>query len=108
MSSETERNPHKKLITSPQIRSIRSYVYLNIKPDQLSKGALYRKLMQYGITLSTKDLSETNNNLENSHLKSNLFLVKLFLFTIPIKIKIFCNKIILVLNILSILGFSPT
>ena len=51
-------------------------VYLKIKPNQLSKGALYRKMMQYGIILSTKHLSETHNNFENFYLKSIIFLVK--------------------------------
>ena len=45
-------------------------VYLKIKPNQLSQGALYCKMMQYGFKLSTKHLSETNNNFENSYLKS--------------------------------------
>ena len=40
-------------------------VYLKIKPNQLSKRALYRKMMQYGITLSTGHPSETNKNFEN-------------------------------------------
>ena len=33
-------------------------------------------MMQYGIKLSTKHLSETNNNFENSYLKSIIFLNK--------------------------------
>ena len=37
-------------------------VYLNIKPNQLSKVALYRKMMLKWIKLSTKPSSETNNN----------------------------------------------
>ena len=45
-------------------------VYLKIKPNQLSKGALHRKMMQYGIKLRTKHPSETNNNFKNSYLKS--------------------------------------
>ena len=65
-------------------------VYLKMKPNQLSKGALYRKMMQYGIELSTKHPSETNNNFENCYLKSIIFLVKIiFFYNIPIKIKIF-------------------
>ena len=28
-------------------------VYLKLNPNQLSKGALYRKMMQYGINFST-------------------------------------------------------
>ena len=59
----------------------------------MSKGALYRKIMQYGIKLSTKHPSETNNNFENSYLKSIIFLVKNRTFyNIPIKIEIFCNQ----------------
>ena len=62
-----------------------------IKPDQLSKGALYCTMMQYGIKLSTKHLSETYNNLEKSHSKSYHFFGKnnLLLYSIPIQIKIF-------------------
>ena len=68
-------------------------VYLKLKHLQLSKGALYRKMMQYGFKLSTKHPSETNNNFENSDLKSIIFLVKNKTFyNIQIKIKIFCNK----------------
>ena len=48
-------------------------VYLKTKPNQLAKWALYRKMMQYGIKLSTKHPSETNNNFENSYLKSIIF-----------------------------------
>ena len=59
----------------------------------MSKGALYRKMMQYGIKLSTKHPSETKNNFENSYLKSIIFLVKNRTFyNIPIKIEIFCNQ----------------
>ena len=47
-----------------------AYVYLKQKPNQLLKCALYRKMMQHGIKLSTKHPSETNNNFENSYLKS--------------------------------------
>ena len=62
------------------------------KTHQLSKGALYRKMMQYGFKLSAKHPSETNDNFENSYLKSISFLVKNKTFyNIPIKIKIFCN-----------------
>ena len=50
-------------------------------------------MMQYGIKLSTKHPSETNNNFENSYLKSILFGKKYFFFyNIPIKIEIFCNQ----------------
>ena len=48
-------------------------VYLKQKPNQLSKCALYRKMMQYGIKFSTNHPSETNNNFENSYLKSIIF-----------------------------------
>ena len=69
-------------------------VYLKIKPDQLPKGALYRKMMQYVIQLSTKHPSETNNNFEKCHLKSIIFWVKKnkTFYNIPIKIKLFCNE----------------
>ena len=67
--------------------------YLKVSTNKLSKGALYRNMMQYGFKLSTKHRSETNNNFENSCLKSISFLVKNKTFyNIPIKIKIFCNK----------------
>ena len=57
------------------------------------KGALYRKMVQYGIKLSTKHPSETFNNFENSYLKSVIFSVKSITFcNIPIKIEIFCNQ----------------
>ena len=69
-----------------------------IKPDQLSKGSLYCKIMQYGIKLGTEHQSETNNNFESSHLKSITF------YNISIKINISCDQIIFVLNILPILG----
>ena len=52
-------------------------VYLNIKPNLLSKGALYRKMVQYGIKLSTKHPSETKNNFQNSYLKSIFFSIKI-------------------------------
>ena len=48
--------------------------------------------MQYGIKLSTKHTSETNNNFENTYLKSVIFEVKSITFyNIPIKIEIFYN-----------------
>ena len=82
-------------------------VYLKIIPNQLPKGALYRKMMQYGFKLSTKHPPETNNHLKNSYLKSISILVKNKTFyNIPIKIKIFVIKIILALNILPILGLA--
>ena len=69
-------------------------IFLKIQPNQLPKGALYRKLMQYGINLSTKHPSETNKKkIENSNLKSIMFLVKNKTFyNIPINIKILCNE----------------
>ena len=83
----------------PQIRSILggtqiAWVYLKIKPDHFFKGALYCKMMQYGIKLSTKHPSETNNNFENSHLKNNHFFDKKnkTFYNIPIKTEIFYNQ----------------
>ena len=72
----------------------------------MSKGALYRKMVQYGIKLSTKHPSETNNNFENSYLKSIIYSVKIELYNILIKIEIFCNKKkkVLVLNSLPTFG----
>ena len=56
-------------------------------------------MMQYGFKLSTKHPPKTNNNFRINHLviKDKTF------YNIRIKIKMFCNKIILVLNILPIL-----
>ena len=48
-------------------------VYLKPKPNQLPKCAPYRKVMQYGIKLSTKNPSKTNNNFENSYFKLIIF-----------------------------------
>ena len=68
-------------------------IYLKIKPNKLSKGALYRKMMQYGIQLSTKHPSGINDKFENIYLKSIIFLVKNKTFyNILIKIKIFCKQ----------------
>ena len=53
-----------------------AYVYLKIKPNQLSKGALYRKMMQYGFKLSTKHPSETNKNFEKILFKINQYFGK--------------------------------
>ena len=61
---------------------IRMCIYLNIKPNKLSKGALYHTMMQYGIKLSTKHPSETKNYFENSYLKSFFLSVKIELLTI--------------------------
>ena len=59
----------------------------------MSKGVLYRKMMQYGIKLDTKHPSETNNNFENSYLKSVIISVKSITFyNIPIEIEMFCNQ----------------
>ena len=57
-----------KLLYYKEILSIywMTRVDLKIKPNRMSKGALYRKMMQYGIKLSTKHPSEANNNFENS------------------------------------------
>ena len=67
-------------------------VYLKIKPNQLSKGALYHKMMQYGFKLSTKHPPETNDNFEKILFKSNqYFRINKTFYNIPIKIKIFCN-----------------
>ena len=50
-------------------------------------------MMQYGVKLSTKHPSETNNNFENSYLNSIIFFSKNRTFyNIPIKIEIFCNQ----------------
>ena len=42
---------------------------------QSGPGALNRKMVQYGIKLSAKHPSETNNNFENSYLKSIIYSV---------------------------------
>ena len=49
---------------------VHKFAYLKPEPNQLSKCAIYRKMMQYGIKLSTEHPSETNNNSKNSYLKS--------------------------------------
>ena len=50
-------------------------------------------MMQYGIKLNSKHLSETKNNFENAYLKSIIFSVKNRTFyNIQIKIEIFCNQ----------------
>ena len=70
-------------------------VYLKIKHNQLSKGALYRKMMQHGIKLSTKYPSETNKNFENCYLESIIFGKKIKLFTIfQLRLRYFVSKII--------------
>ena len=79
-------------------------VYLKIIRNQLSKGALYRKIMQYGFKLSTKYPPETNNHLKNSYLKSISILVKnIFFIIFQLRLRYFVIKIILVINILPIL-----
>ena len=80
-------------------------VYLKIIPNQLSKGALYRKMMQYGFNLSIKHPPETNNHLKNSYLKSiSIFVINEFFTIFQLRLRYFVIKIILVLNILPILG----
>ena len=49
------------------------FVYLKIKHNQMSKGALYRKMMQCGIKLSTKNPSKPITILKNYYLKSTIF-----------------------------------
>ena len=79
--------------------------YPKIKLNQLSQGALYRKMVQYGFKMSTKHPSETNNNFEKPYLKSIIFLAKnIFFETFQLSLRCFVIKIILVLNILPILG----
>ena len=51
-------------------------IYLKIKPNQLSKGALYRKMMQYGFKFSTKHPFDTNNNFVKFLFKINQYLGK--------------------------------
>ena len=80
-------------------------VYQKIKPNYLSKCALYGKMMQYGIKSSTKHPSETDNNFEKSYLKSVIFSVKSIIFTIfQLRLRYFVIKIVLVLNILPKFG----
>ena len=63
-------------------------------------------MMQYGIKLSTKHPSETNNNFENSYLKSVIFSVKSITFyNIPTKIEIFCNQNSIGLKYFAEIGF---
>ena len=61
-----------KLVQYSEVHKL-ACVYLKPKPNQLSKCALYRKMMQYGIKWSTKHPSETKNHFENSYLKSIIF-----------------------------------
>ena len=91
--SEIDKNPHKKIKTNPQIRlifwgtQICMCISKNKTQSIIQGGAQYRKLMQYGLNLSTKHPSETNNNFENSYLKSIIVLVKYITFyNIPINI----------------------
>ena len=49
-------------------------------------------MMQYGIKLSTKHSSETNNNFKNLYLKSITFNKNFIFYNIPIKNKIFPNQ----------------
>ena len=86
VSWETDSNPHKKLKTSPQIRAIFGGTQIcmciskNKNQINMSKGALYRKGMHYGIKMSTKHPSETNNNFENSYLKPVIIFCKKYNF----------------------------
>ena len=65
-------------------------------------------MMQYGIKLSTKHPFETNNDFENSNLKSIILGKKIKLFTIfQLRLKYFVIKIILSINSLPLLGFVP-
>ena len=57
-------------------------VYLKPKPNKLMKCALYHKMIQYGIILSTMHPSEPNNKFDNSYLKSIIFKIKIKLLTI--------------------------
>ena len=96
MSEAIMNNPYRRRLIVAHIRKLKrvhnfgqyfevhrfACVYLKTKPNQWSKCALYRKMMQYGIKLSTKHRSETNNNFENSYLKSIIFQLKINDFTI--------------------------
>ena len=71
-------------------------VYLNIKPNQLSKVALHRKMMQYGIQLSKKHPSETNNSFFLSKInhflaKNETFYNKIFCYQNNIGLKYFAD-----------------
>ena len=64
-------------------------------------------MMQYGIKLSTKHPSETNNNFGNFYLKSVIFSVKSITFyIIPIKIEIFCSQNSIGLNFFAEIWFG--
>ena len=64
-------------------------------------------MVQYRIKLSTKRPAETNNNFENSNLKSVIFSVKSITFcNIPMKIEIFCNQNSIGLNSLPKKGLA--
>ena len=79
--------------------------YLKMKPNQLSQGAIYRKMMQYGFKMSTKHPGETNNNFEKSYLRSIIcFGKKNFFETFQLRLRCFVIKIVMVLNNLPILG----
>ena len=119
MSEANMNSPYRRRLIVAHIRKLKrvhklgqysevhklACVYLKQKPNQLSKCALYLKMMQYWIKLSTKHPSETNHNFENSSLKSIIFCIKIKLFTIfKLRLRYFVIKIILMLNILPILG----
>ena len=67
-------------------------VYLKLKHNQFSKCALYRKMMQHGIKLSTKQTSQTYNNFENCYLNQSFSVKNKQNYNVQIKIKIFCYK----------------
>ena len=62
-------------------------------------------MMQYGIKLSTKHPSETNNNFVNSYFQSIIFWVKIeFNSIFQFRLRYFVIKIEFVSNILPIFG----
>ena len=79
--------------------------YLYIKPNHLSKGALYRKMMQIGNKLSTKHQSETKKKSKIFIYNQSFFGKNITFFTIfQLRLRYFVIKIVLVLNILPIFG----
>ena len=79
MSEAIMNSPYRRRLIVAHIRKLKrvlklgqhsevhtfSLVYLKQKANKLSKCALYRKMMQYGIKLSTKHPTENNNSFEN-------------------------------------------
>ena len=63
-----------------------------MKPNKLSKSALYRKLMQNVIILAQNILLKPITIFEISNLKLIIFGKKLTFYNITIKLKIFCNQ----------------